>query len=496
MSAINELRHLSRTVSGWIIRGLSLVGFLSLSLTATAQTTGVGLDPGFKRFMATTTGSNVTIGFGSTGVPVVATSSPGLPTGNGWTQAGNFGVSQQGDRVAFGTTGKIDLPGGGKLAANVQALATRPSVGKAAAKFLVQLSGPLSLGIAGYELIKALGLKSEPKAEGGNRILQNTGGCSGGVGYVASLYGGGYPSGVRCSEESAANDTFDQVKAVQSSCTFYGDPCTWSLSNLGGGAFSIIRNGYSYLTIYTGQTAAPSGDPVEVSESQLADMIAQSMGAPTGDTARTVAEAVKKGLLVDLEKASVTAQPSQPDMATKTKVEITVKFEPAPTATDPNAVRKIETTTTTKTVPSASILGDTVTSSPQVVVDTSTKTTEPDGSQSTKTSTSVTSSTSDSDPAPPDTDLCKLHPEILACAGLDTPTEQVPKANREVTYTPEAIGNAGSCPADVSIWPSKGLNFSYARACSILAGPVKVIVLLISTFTAFMILMPGRGGDL
>lgn len=94
--------------------------------------------------------------------------------------------------------------------------------------------------------------------------------------------------------------------------------------------------------------------------------------------------------------------------------------------------------------------------------------------------------------------LCEKHPDILACAKpeLDTPEEDIPKKNKEVTLTEENLFGGGSCPADVYFQPSGGLQqmkaWDWNQSCGYISSYVKPILILCCTFTAFMILVPGK----
>lgn len=94
--------------------------------------------------------------------------------------------------------------------------------------------------------------------------------------------------------------------------------------------------------------------------------------------------------------------------------------------------------------------------------------------------------------------LCEKHPDILACAkpDLDTPDEDIPKSKRDVTFTEENLFGGGACPADVYFQPSGGLQqmkaWDWNQSCGYITGYVKPILILCCTFTAFMILVPGK----
>lgn len=95
-----------------------------------------------------------------------------------------------------------------------------------------------------------------------------------------------------------------------------------------------------------------------------------------------------------------------------------------------------------------------------------------------------------------ESDLCEKNPGILACAKpeLDTPNGEIPRTSKTITYQPENLGfGGGSCPADITqmIGGRAVTIFSYAKACEILSGPVRALVLVLGAWIAMMILMPG-----
>lgn len=119
---------------------------------------------------------------------------------------------------------------------------------------------------------------------------------------------------------------------------------------------------------------------------------------------------------------------------------------------------------------------------------------EPVGSP---TTTTTTSSSSTPDPKAEESEeaegLCKLFPDIAACAKLGTATETIPTSSQSVSYTPESVFGAGTCPADktfVAYGQTLQLT-NMAQACDLLDTYVKPIAILLAAFTALMIVAVG-----
>jgi len=122
------------------------------------------------------------------------------------------------------------------------------------------------------------------------------------------------------------------------------------------------------------------------------------------------------------------------------------------------------------------------------------------------TGTSPTGITSPTTPPPSSTDgkepdkfdLCKEHPDVLACqkVELDTPDGQIPKETRDVSFTPENVGGGGSCPADSFVHlTSTGQTlkaWDWTATCNYFL-PIRAIVMTLAAFSALLIVLPGSG---
>lgn len=113
------------------------------------------------------------------------------------------------------------------------------------------------------------------------------------------------------------------------------------------------------------------------------------------------------------------------------------------------------------------------------------------------TVTTTTSSSNAPDPKAEESaeaeGLCKLFPDIAACAKLGTETLEIPRGERSVSYSAESVFGAGTCPADktfVAYGQTLQLT-NMAQACDLLATYVKPIAILLAAFTALMIVAVG-----
>lgn len=176
-------------------------------------------------------------------------------------------------------------------------------------------------------------------------------------------------------------------------------------------------------------------------------------------------------------------------------------------ATDPTGI----TTTSTTTNPDGTTQTTTTTTTPHVVINpsdtatvTSSSTTKkPDGSQTTETSNKPQT----------ETDLCKLHPDIiacqtqwpdyckknpdiLACKKLDIPTGQdIPKETKSVQFGLDRIswGAGASCPPPWT-FTAPVINTQYAVSyepfCDV-ANRIKPFIMAGAAFVAMMIVAAG-----
>jgi hypothetical protein len=93
-------------------------------------------------------------------------------------------------------------------------------------------------------------------------------------------------------------------------------------------------------------------------------------------------------------------------------------------------------------------------------------------------------------------DLCEKYPDILACSKpeLDTPEEDIPTSEKELTYTEEDNFGGGTCPADVfgSIGGQQYKLYDWQQTCAVVQNYLRPLILLLGAMGALFILIPGR----
>ncbi|WP_296511241.1 virulence factor TspB C-terminal domain-related protein [Rhodoferax sp.] len=88
---------------------------------------------------------------------------------------------------------------------------------------------------------------------------------------------------------------------------------------------------------------------------------------------------------------------------------------------------------------------------------------------------------------------CEINPKAWGCSDLDTPEDEVPKKEKQITFTPENLGlGNGSCPAPIEFYTSQG-NYSLdlAKYCDATVNYVRPVVILFGMLAAFFIAVPG-----
>lgn len=107
----------------------------------------------------------------------------------------------------------------------------------------------------------------------------------------------------------------------------------------------------------------------------------------------------------------------------------------------------------------------------------------------------IISTTTETTEAPETQDQCAANPNSAGCAELDTPTEEVPRETRTITYQQENHFGGGSCPADlVMTLASTGQSMTvwdWQHACDKIGGPFRAVFLVCCAFVALLILAPG-----
>lgn len=112
--------------------------------------------------------------------------------------------------------------------------------------------------------------------------------------------------------------------------------------------------------------------------------------------------------------------------------------------------------------------------------------------------TTTTTDQADPQPQPKDEEekskFCEWFPNILACAEFGDPEgDDIPRAERSVSFTPQVLFGSGSCPADTTI-TAQGLTITvgnWSTWCGYITTYLKPMVLLLAAFAALMIVLKG-----
>lgn len=120
-----------------------------------------------------------------------------------------------------------------------------------------------------------------------------------------------------------------------------------------------------------------------------------------------------------------------------------------------------------------------------------------DGTTSTATTTTPAATkvetTTDDDEKEKD-DPCRMFPARVGCLDIDVPGGEIPRSTKTITFQEENVFGSGSCPANmtatiatlgktVTVW-------DWSKTCE-KSLPLRALVLLLSSFAAFLIVMPG-----
>ncbi|APW37527.1 hypothetical protein RD110_10285 [Rhodoferax koreense] len=408
---------------------------------------------GFEKFMVKVTENSATVGFGSGGTAVVTSAPTALGGTSGWTMAEKWGVGKLASgSAAVGQVGEVALAGG-KVPVTLASTVSKAGALKAFGKAVGALAGgPLGLALfavpAVMEAMQAAGVSSN--------IDPNTGYHKPAAPFKKSLSIDGYTwwankgtpyqaqAGTAC---AAARQSFEL------SVQLYGSVYKFRQCEESG--ISLVAkdnpNFIAYMsavreTSTTLETREANWDEVrpdfESADFDLASLVKAQLDARE--------KAQKNGIVpwpTDVESTKVTGPATIPPI---TETETTTR-----TVVGPDGItRTEEVTKTTTTTRPVTYTDEGVKVQPSATTTTTTKLTNPDGSSTTTTDTETTTKDTDK-PASEDkeTDLCVLHPEIIACAKLgDAPdAEQLPKAEKTVTFTPVAFQSNATCPAGVPI---------------------------------------------
>lgn len=402
---------------------------------------------------------------------------PISPNIGGWSQAGNYGVPPGASGTTMNLTGsgqaifsgtKYPFQAGYQQPKSSWVL---PALGAAAAIGCTFASGGLAtvacLGLPAampflYEWMTRSGARINPQSGGLERRPE---GCNGST--CEKFRPEHEPTYSHWSFSSACEAGQAYVMAQQAATFEFrnqssaGGVCSAERRTIGpppGGwsavAFTVFRT-----------TVADTGQWIPASMDDIAPYMVNTV--PDG---RVWGEALEKGAEFPLPNPTVTG-PSQIQ-------------GPEKTTTNPDGSRTVERTTY-----NFQTAGNTINNTSNV---TTTTTYNTDNSVRNTSTTTTTPTDEERDPEDP----CEKRPNSIGCQELeDPPKTEIPKETKTITYAEEAGIGGGSCPADV-MWSPQSIAGTYKfidwqQACG-WALQLKWIVILLATWAAFWIVMPGN----
>lgn len=456
----------------------------------------------FDSFIQTTFGNKNTVTFGSNGTPLVASSAPlGTPT------VGAMGFTKTNEGVFLESLGKANVPGRTQqLPISAKLKLSAPIVGKALFRGAALLAGAGTLYQAGNELFDIwnnYGYKACPDGSIGMCYDYVTPGQqwryfrSGTSDYSGSSFDSvckqfkdavlaSMPGSVIVSPPViTGNPVYPTNPKVGDSASFPMVICNFSVSDKWPNGDLKHPSGISYSDTFVGLLEPynePTVKPVDLAK-VMADSIARESGWPDSVTLalqkslqnpQVQAEIASEIMADPSLKPVVTAQAStvgDPKVTTRTYTD---------TAGDPITETKTETITVTTT---NNIINYNISTLTNTVNNTTGET---------KTQTEQTTQ---EEKEPVDVELCKKNPDILACKKLefDTPDGEIPRNTVDLVYTEESFLNGGACPADVYVMAGGNQikAIDWQSHCSNISTFVRPLVILLSSFIALLILIPG-----
>ena len=457
--------------------------------------------------MTTVTGNTATVGFSSNGTAVVTKPSASLGGTSGWSTASNFGIGRTATGVAIGQTGEIALAAGRvpvTMASNVTKAAALQGMGRMIGALIPLGNAALGLYLMGNQLDEMYqkgGLQVNKGPDGQpdpvNPFKYYEADCENGTcyEYKAAVYP--FDSGWVFSElEAANNDYKGWKKAFNKNVLSGNDSCNMRIGADGGHYFGcgggldvygnpVLYSAWTMKRVAQGTISQKVGNwamvrpKFESADFDLQKLVDAQLAAKKRSEQHGFLD---WGLEVDSTQLS---GPASLDSVTETKK--TTRLE---TGAD-GITREVTETKTTTTARPIQYTQDGVKINPTETTVTTTQTKNPDGSVETKTDSETTETETTKD----ESDLCKDHPDILACAkpDLDTPDVEIQKKKKTIAYQEENLFGDGSCPADLTYTLSNGQSlkvwdWQYACEKSI---ALRYIIISLATFGAYLIVMPG-----
>ena len=459
--------------------GTALLGHVSI---ADAATPTVSLP--FQNFMQVVTGNSTTVGFSGSGTPVLAKAPAFTGGSSGWSNAANWSSrATAAGGVEIATAGDIAV---GRYTANATltgaaSKAALSSAQKAAFMSIARAVGPLGMMWSAAALMDYMVQ---------NDVQKNP-------------------------DQSDPSKPFLKPEMVEGTQYRTSDSNPWESSKSAACAKAAAGK------TYTGQTASVlasdpqcilwvkpdgpyAGQEQHFGYEQRVGMIKRYTPASIDELEPYLTRPGAGPLptFIDETERIRTAHPNagiQPfavplDQGQKVTGPVTVGTPQTTTSTSTktNPDGSTTTTTTTKTVtPTVTYEGDKATVTEKEKVTTVEKTCTESG---TCTETKPKPDEETEKPATEETDLCKLHPEILACQELDTPEDEIPRSTKELTYTEDTMfSGGGSCPADsyVTLHTGQTLKvWDWQKSCNMIVTYLRPLLLVVAAYIAFMMLVP------
>ena len=456
--------------------GLALLGHLPLAVAS-----GSAALP-FQTFMQTVTGNSTTVGFTGSGTAVVARAPTALGGSAGWTYASNFGISA-------GTSGGYNLATAGDIAVgkhsvpvNLVGQASKAAAARSAAATVLSIgragAGPLGLlwtAASIYDLLQVngIGKNTDPATNVAQPFLVKK-----------SVNEMGY----------RVNSTMPWSRSKSEACG------AWAAKESYNDGYGAVRSASVQSTTPGCKikiTVKISGDPTVGTEYRTAyyeDSVTEFLKdfpASMDDIKPYMIEEVSPAKLPTFIDETERIRKLFPNAGIEPfKLEFDQAEKVTGPATLPAAQPVVKTTTTPRTD------GGTVTT-------TTSSTTQPklvyNDNKVTATEQTTTTSITDAPdvetkPAEQETELCKLNPDIIACAKTDSPEEEIPKSTKELTYSEDTMfSGGGSCPADKVMTLHTGQTvkvWDWQQGCSWIVTYVRPILLVVASYIAVMMLVP------
>lgn len=457
----------------------------------------------FPDFMSTVRGNATTITAGTDGT-LLAVKAPGtLVAGSGWTLATATGNKYG---VQAGTAGAVNVGSDAIVEVGAKAVAVRTvgSISKAdiAGAVVGCVAGTLvgcvtSVGIPlALAYFSVSGARVSPT---GDLEMKDPWSCTAAPCYFwrSQVWGTGNFTSYVPSPQTACEDGWPSYK-------------TWQQNG----------NGYTFTGGVTAELKPPStlanpayqcrGQRVSPAASITFDLVrgsSRALDSPTWNptTPQAVIDALTGGATVppppiipELEKAGVDWTGQGGKLKSPTVTGPSSVTGPSVVTTNPDGSTTTKTTTTPLTYSGPTVTAGpttetTIARNPSGVTTGTTTTVTSPGTEEVKPPTTGTGTTT---PQPDPPTQCDKFPDTLGCAELDIPDGEIPKETKTLTYAAESPFGGGSCPADrvfTSVMTARTYKaWDFAQTCSYIASYVRPLVLLLATFAAFLIIMPGK----